>query len=90
MWGLDVMPSALVLASVPLVYWVLNGGVPSSSALTPAAIAPLVTLQVSEVELSTLPLVMPSQPGLTLSLSPATSSSPQKLVDRAHWGKLCT
>ena len=55
--------------------------------LLPAAIAPLVAPQVSEVESATLPAVMLSQPGLGLSLSPATSPFPQKLVDRARSGQ---
>ena len=37
--SLDVMPPALALASVPLVRVVWYGGVPSSAALTPAAVA---------------------------------------------------
>ena len=41
--GLGVMPPALALASVPLVRGVLDGGVPRSAALTPAAVTPLVT-----------------------------------------------
>ena len=82
--SLGVMPPALALASVPLVRVVWYGGVPSSAALTPAAVAPLVASQVSELELSTLPSVMPSQPGLGLSLSLVTS---QKIVDRAHSGQ---
>ena len=45
---------------------------------------PPVAPQVSELELSTLPSVMPSQPGLGLSLSLVTS---QKIVDRAHLGQ---
>ena len=66
--GLGVMPPVLALASDPLVREVLDGGMPSSTALTPAAFAPLETPQVSEVESSTLPSVMPSQPELGLSL----------------------
>ena len=53
--SLGIMPPALALAPVPLVREVLDGGVPSSAVLTPAAVAPLVAPQVSEVELSTLP-----------------------------------
>ena len=82
--SLGVMPPALALASVPLVHVVWYGGVPSFAALTSAAVAPLVAPQVSELESSTLPSVMPSQPGLGLSLSLVTS---QKLVDRAHSGQ---
>ena len=85
--GLGVMPPALALASVPLVHEVVDGRRPSSAALTPAAVAPLVAPQVSEVESATLPAVMLSQPGLGLSLSPATSPFPQKLVDRARSGQ---
>ena len=85
--GLGVMPPALALASVPLVHEVLDGRRPSSAALTPAAVAPLVAPQVSEVESSTLPSVMLSHPGLGLSLSPATSPFPQKLVDRVRSGQ---
>ena len=66
------MPPALVLVSVPLVHEVLDSGMPSSAALTPAAVAPLVAPQVCKVESSTLPSVMPSQSGLGLSLSLAT------------------
>ena len=80
------MPLALALASVPLVHEVVDRR-PSSAALTPAAVAPLVASQVSEVESATLPAVMLSQPGLGLSLSPATSPFPQKLVDRARSGQ---
>ena len=65
--SLGVMPPALALASLVRVVW--YGGVPSSAALTPAAVTPLVAPQVSELESSTLPSVMPSQPGLGLSLS---------------------
>ena len=43
------------------------GGMPSSAALTPAAVAPLVAPQVSELESSTLPSVMPSQPPVGLT-----------------------
>ena len=85
--SLGVVPPALALASVPLVRVVLYGGVPSSAALTPAAVAPLVAPQVSEVESSTLPSVMPNQPGLKLSLSIVTSPFPQKLVDRVCSGQ---
>ena len=81
------MPPALALASVPLVHEVVDGRRPSSAAVTPAAVAPLVAPQVSEVESATLPAVMLSQPGLGLSLSPATSPFPQKLVDRARSGQ---
>ena len=83
--SLGVMPPALALASVPLVRVVWYGMVPSSAVLTPAAVAPLVAPQVSELELSTLPSVMPNQPGLGLSLSLVTS---QKIVDRAYSGQL--
>ena len=62
-------------------------GVPSSTALTHAAVALLVAPQVSEVESSTLPLVMPNQPGLGLSLSLVISPFPQKLVDRFRSGQ---
>ena len=79
--SLGVMPSTLALASVPLVRVVWYGGVPSSAALTPAAVAPLVAPQVSELESSTLPSVMLS---LGLSLSLVTF---QKLVDKAHLGQ---
>ena len=65
----------------------MDGRRPSSAALTPAAVAPLVVPQVSEVESATLPAVRLSQPGLGLSLSPATSPFPQKLVDRARSGQ---
>ena len=51
--GLGVMPPALALASVPLVHEVVDGGRPSSAAITPAAVAPLVAPQVSEVESAT-------------------------------------
>ena len=81
------MPPALALASVPLVHEVVDGRRPSSAVLTPAAVAPLVAPQVPEVESATLPSVMLSQPGLGLSLSPATSPFPQKLVDRARSGQ---
>ena len=81
------MPPALALVSVPLVHEVVDGRRPSSAALTPAAVAPLVVPQVSEVESAILPSVMLSQPGLGLSLSPATSPFPQKLVDRARLGQ---
>ena len=54
------MPPALALVSVPLVCEVVYGGMPSSAALSPAAVAPLVTPQVYEVELSTLLSVMSS------------------------------
>ena len=64
--SLGIMPAALTLASVPLVRVVWYGGVSSSAALTPAAVAPLVAPPVSELESSTLPSVMPSQPGLEL------------------------
>ena len=57
---------------------------PDSAVLTPAAVALLVAPQVSELESSTLPSVMPSQPELGLSLSLVTS---QKLMDRAHSGQ---
>ena len=57
--SLRVMPPALALASVPLVHEVLDGMVPSSAALTPAAVAPLVAPQISDVVSSTLPSVMP-------------------------------
>ena len=82
--SLSVMPPALALASVPLVCVVWYGGMPSSAAVTPAAVAPLVAPQVSELESSTLPSVMPSQPVLGLSLLLVTS---QKLMDRAHSGQ---
>ena len=78
------MPPALALASVPLVHEVVDSRRPSSAALTPAAVAPLEAPQVSE---ATLPAVLLSQPGLGLSLSPATSPFPQKLVDRACSGQ---
>ena len=55
----------------------------SSAALTLAAVAPLVAPQVSEVESSTLPSVMP----VILSLSLVTSPFPQELMDRAQLGK---
>ena len=58
--SLGVMPPALALASVPLVRVVWYA---SSAALIPAAVALLVAPQVSELELSTLASVMPSQPG---------------------------
>ena len=75
------MPPALALASVPLVCVVWYA---SSAALIPAAVALLVAPRVSELELSTLASVMPSQPGLGLSLSLVTS---QEIVDRAHSGQ---
>ena len=78
------MPPALALAPVPLVHVVWYGGVSSSTALTPAAAALLAAPQVSELESSTLPSVMPSQPGLGLSLSLVTS---QELLNRAHSGQ---
>ena len=81
------MPPALALASVPLAHEVVDGRMPSSASLTPVAVAPLVAPQVSELESATLPAVRLSQPGLGLSLSPATSPFPQKLVDRARSGQ---
>ena len=81
--SLFVMPPALALASVPLVRVVWYGGVPSSTALTPAAVAPLVAPQVSELESSTLLSVMPSQPGLGLSLSLVTSQ--KRLIRGSLW-----
>ena len=62
-------------------YWMVGGPAPLHSHL------PLVAPQVSEVESSTLPSVMLSHPGLGLSLSPATSPFPQKLVDRVRSGQ---
>ena len=61
--SLGVMPPALALASVLVLRVVWYGGVPSSAALTPAAVAPLVAAQVSELESSTLPSVMLSHQG---------------------------
>ena len=55
--GLGVVPPALALVSVLLIHEVLDGRRPTSAALIPAAVALLVTPQVSEVESSTLPLV---------------------------------
>ena len=87
--NLAVMPPALALASVPLVREVLESGVPSFAALTCAAVALLVAPQVSEVESSTLPSVLPSQPGLGLSLLLATSPFPNSWTGLA-WGNLWT
>ena len=46
--SLGIMPPALALASVPLVHVVWYGEVPSSAALTPAVVVPLVAPQVFE------------------------------------------
>ena len=85
--SLGVVSPAIALASVLLVHVVLYGGVPSSAALTPAAVAPLVAPHVSNVESSTLPSVMQNELGLGSSLSLVTSPFPQKLVDRARSGQ---
>ena len=77
--SLVVMPPALAMASVPLVRVVWYGGMPSSAALTPAAVAPLVAPQVSELESSTLLSVMPTRTGIELVTSyfPETAHSGQ-------------
>ena len=76
--GLGVMPPALALASVPLVHEVVDGRRPSSAALTPAAVAPLVAPHSGVVHIS---YTESTRAGI--ELSPATSPFPQKLVDSA-------
>ena len=70
--SLGLMPLALALASGPLFRVLQYGGVPSSAALTLAAVAPLVAPQVSELESSTLPSVMPSQSRADYNLGNST------------------
>ena len=82
--GLGVMPPALALASVPLVHEVVDGRRPSSAALTPAAVAPLVAPQSGVVHF-TISYAESTRAGI--ELSPATSLFPQKLVDRACSGQ---
>ena len=68
--GLGVMPPALALASVPLVHEVVDGRRPSSAALTPAAVAPLVAPQRGVVHF-TISYAESTRAGI--ELSPATS-----------------
>ena len=77
--GLGVMPPAIALASVPLVHEVVDGRRPSSAALTPAAVAPLVAPQSGVVHF-TISYAESTRAGI--ELSPATPPFPQKLVDR--------
>ena len=85
--SLGVMPPARTLASVPLVVQEAGDGAASSTAQVPAAFTRGVTPYAAELDPINWSPVLPSSSVSGLSLSPATTPFPPKLVDRARSGQ---
>ena len=86
--GLGVMPPATALTAVSLIGGTVND-VANVAALGPTVALPQGTSRTPVLESPAIlsPPVVPTQPSLGVSLSPATAPYPQKLVDKIRLGQ---